>query len=443
MIGLLFCAAAFLLAFVASRRGLTAGLGAVLAVGYVYGIVRANFPDPASHFIFDAAVLALYMTQLFSHQTGEDRARMRTIQIWTVVLIAWPVLLVFIPKQDYLVQLVGLRGNVFLLPFLLLGARLTRDDISRFAMSLATFNLFAFVFAAAEYVVGIERFFPRNTNTEIIYRSADVGGLANQFRIPGPFSGSHVFAGTMVMSLPFLLGAWAAPGTSRGRRAFLVCAMIAATLGVFAAASRVHTVILVVVLLSAMFSGRISAGARVLLFAVVGGLGAIVLSQERLQRFTTLSDTSSVSNRLTYSVNASFWDVLFEYPLGNGLGGGGTSLPYFLQDRLRGGVILENEYARIVLEQTSIGLCLWVTFIGWFLSRRFTVAARQSWGIGESTAWLAVVMYFGTALIGIGLLTAIPQSALFLLCAGWVAAKRPEPEALPEESVYEPEHAHA
>lgn len=443
MIGILFCAAAFFLVFLAGRRGLTAGLGAVLAVGYAYGILRANFPNPASHFIFDAAVLALYMTQLFTNQTADNRQRMRAIQIWTAVLIAWPVVLVFLPLQDYLVQLVGLRGNVFLLPFLLLGARLTRQDISRFALSLATFNLIAFVFAGAEYMLGIERFFPRNANTEIIYRSADVGLMADQFRIPGPFTGSHAYAGTMVMTLPFLLGAWATAGTSRARKAFLICAMIAATLGVFAAASRIHTVVLVVVLLAALFSGRISAGARVLLFAVVGALGAIVLSQQRLQRFTTLSDTDYVSSRVAGSVNASFWDVLLEYPLGNGLGGGGTSLPYFLQDRLRGGVILENEYARILLEQTSIGLCLWVTFIGWFVSRRFTVAARQSWGLGESTAWLAVVMYFGIALIGIGLLTAIPQTVLFLLCAGWVAAKRPELEAMPEPYVDEEAHAHA
>ena len=82
MIGILFCAAAFFLVFLAGRRSLTAGLGAVLAVGYAYGIVRANFPNPASHFIFDAAVLALYMTQLFTNQTADNRQRMRAIQIW-------------------------------------------------------------------------------------------------------------------------------------------------------------------------------------------------------------------------------------------------------------------------------------------------------------------------------------------------------------------------
>lgn len=436
MIGILFCAAAFLLAILAGRRSLTAGISATLAVGYFHGIVRANFPDPASHFIFDAAVLGLYLTQLFRKRDPADAKRMRAVQIWTAVLIAWPVVLVFIPIQDLLVQLVGLRGSIFLLPFLMLGARLTRHDISRLAMTLAVLNLLAFAVAGAEYVAGVERFFPRNANTEIIYRSADAGGAGNEYRIPGPFSGSHVYAGTMVMSLPFLLGTWAAVGTSRARRTFLVVAMLATTLGVFAAATRVHTAILGIVLVAAFFSRGISAGGRLLLVTVLGALSAIVLSQQRLQRFMKLSDTAAVSDRVTGSVNASFWDLLLEYPLGNGLGGGGSSMPYFLQDRLRGQIVIENEYARILLEQTSIGLCLWIAFIGWFISRRFH-AARNGWGLGEHTAWLAVVLYFGTSLIGIGLLTSIPQSALLFLCVGWVGAKWPTaPKAVVNTRAY-------
>ena len=434
MSGIVFCIAAFLLALAAGRRSLTAGISAVLFVGYFYGITRANFPDAASHFIFDSAVLALYLTQIFRTQPASERQRTRAVQIWTMVLMAWPIVMMLIPIQDYLVQLVGLRGNIFLLPFLLIGSRLKSEDIGRIALTLAVLNLIAFAFAGTEYAIGIERFFPHNANTEIIYRSSDVGS-DNQFRIPGPFSGSHAYAGTMVLSLPFLMGAWAAKGTRFGRRLLLVAGMLAATLGVFAAATRTHTVVLAVVMVGAFFSGSISAATRMFLLAVAGVLAGIVLSQERLQRFTSLKDTEVVSDRVTYSVNSSFWDLLTQYPLGNGLGGGGTSLPYFLQDRVHGGVVMENEYARILLEQSSIGLCLWVTFIGWFVTRRFT-AARLSWGLGEHMAWIACTMYFATALLGIGLLTAIPQSALMFMCMGWVAAKRAEAE--PEyEEVYE------
>ncbi|HLL45479.1 MAG TPA: hypothetical protein VK399_02175 [Longimicrobiaceae bacterium] len=39
---LLVCGIAFVAAFVAGRRSLVAGIGAVLTVGYFYGILRAN-----------------------------------------------------------------------------------------------------------------------------------------------------------------------------------------------------------------------------------------------------------------------------------------------------------------------------------------------------------------------------------------------------------------
>ena len=38
-----------------TRRRLADGLGWVLACGYFYGILRANFLDGFSHFLFDGA----------------------------------------------------------------------------------------------------------------------------------------------------------------------------------------------------------------------------------------------------------------------------------------------------------------------------------------------------------------------------------------------------
>lgn len=421
--GIFLCLAAFVIALLAGRRSLVAGLTAVLAIGYAYGLLRANFPDPASHFIFDAAVIALYATQLFRRQPPDIVRNSRTVMLWFMLLFVWPVFMLFVPLQDGLVQLVGLRGNIFLLPFLIIGARLRREEIARLAFSLAVLNLIVFAVTAVQYRIGIEPFFPHNSNTDMIYNSADVGS-GDQYRIPSTFTGSHAYAGTMVMTLPFLLGAWAMTDTSRRRRALMICASIAAILGVFAGASRVHTIVLAVVLVAAFFSGSIAPGARALLFAVLTAIGVVVLGQERLQRFTTLEDTSFVSQRITGSVNSSFWDLLFQYPFGNGLGGGGTSLPFFLQDRVRDRVTMENEYARILLEQGVIGLCLWIAFIGWFVSRRFS-AARTSWKMGEHLAWIACCLYFDTAMIGTGLLTSIPQTALLLICAGWVSSRVP------------------
>src|SRR5437588_7710938 len=171
MISLLFCVAAFAFAYVAGRRSLVVGLVVAFAVGYFYGILRANLPATGSHFIFDATVVGLYATQLLKRGSREERRRRQLLGIWVGVLIAWPFLLFFVPAQDYAVQLVGLRGNVFLLPFLLLGARLKDEDARRLALAIAVLNLVVFLFAFAEYVVGVERFYPQNRVTELVYMS--------------------------------------------------------------------------------------------------------------------------------------------------------------------------------------------------------------------------------------------------------------------------------
>jgi hypothetical protein len=432
--GIFLCIAAFVITFVAGRRSVVAGLGSLAIVGYFYGILRANYPQPASHFIFDAAVVAFYAAQFFHSQSAEVRKRSSAILPWFALLIAWPVLLAFLPLQDPLVQLVGLRGNIFLLPFLLIGARLTREELHRFAMTLAVLNLIAFAFTAAEYMMGIQLFFPHNSNTELIYRSADVADA--QFRIPSIFTGSHAYAGTMVMTMPLLIGAWASAGISTHRRLFLSISIVVSILGVFAAASRVHTVVLGVVILATLFSGRIRLQTRAIILAAMVLITMVVLSQSRLQRITTLQDSSSVSERVGSSVNAGFFDLLIEHPFGNGLGGGGTSLPFFLQNRVRDRVVMENEYARILLEQTCIGLFLWIAFIIWFLSRRFSAGARL-WDLTEQLSWVASASYFATALIGIGLLTSIPETMLILLCAGSVTSWRAEEYAALEEETVE------
>jgi len=51
------------------------------------------------------------------------------------------------------------------------------------------------------------------------------------------------------------------------------------------------------------------------------------------------------------------------------LGGGGTSIPYFLQDRVKDPVAIENEYGRILLEAGIPGLLIWLIFIFWTVAR--------------------------------------------------------------------------
>jgi hypothetical protein len=419
--GALLCILAFLLAMIAGRRSLVAGITAVIAVGYAYGILRANFPSSASHFIFDAAVLGLYSAQLSAMLSTQQQRQAKEVTVWVIMLIAWPTLLVFLPMQDRLVQLVGLRGNVFLLPFILLGARLSRNDVGTLAVRLSVLNILAFVVAAVQFQFGLEPFFPRNANTALIYMSADVGS-SGQYRIPSMFSSAHAYAGTMVMTIPLILGATVLSPANLHRRVLFVIAMAGTILGVLMAATRMHSVALGVVLLAAAVSRRFPLQAKLMGVLVLAIIGTLTLKEERLQRFTTLDNTTYLSERVAGSVNRGFFDLLVRYPFGNGLGGGGTSLPYFLRDRLQDPVIMENEYARILLEQGCIGLCLWIVFIAWVASRRFS-ATSQEWGLGESLAWVAGIVYFGTGLIGLGLFTSIPQSCLFMLSLGWVCSR--------------------
>src|SRR5690349_4189283 len=123
------CLAALVAVYWCTRRSLVAGLNAVLTVGYFYGIVRANVPQTLSHFIFDAGLGGLYLATAMQGLTPIQKLRIQKLRPWIVLLVGWPILLFFIPRQDTLIQLVGLRGAVWFVPCLLFGAMI--DDQER------------------------------------------------------------------------------------------------------------------------------------------------------------------------------------------------------------------------------------------------------------------------------------------------------------------------
>jgi O-Antigen ligase len=417
MAPIVLCVLAFIICYVVGRRSLSYGLVAVLAFGYAYGIVRANLRGTFSHFIFDAGVIGLYLSQKWFESRPREGSN-DALRYWVAALIGWPLLICLLPFQTPLVSLVGLRGNAFLIPALILGSRLGTKDLMKLAYGLSILNLVALGFAGAEYFLGVERFYPLNEVTATIYASQDVAGY-KFFRIPSTFVASAAYAGTMVVTLPFLYGAWSRPAESKWRSLLLLFGVVASLLGVLLGASRSHFIVAAAMVLTAVFLTRLSAAKQATcLLAIVALIGASFTNQ-RLQRFQSLSDKSMVADRIAGSVNRTFWEILSEYPMGNGLGGGGTSVPYFLQSEVRSPVTMENEYARILLEQGVIGLLIWVAFIFWALNRR-NAFAKNSWQNGRRIAWTCCLCYFGTGLIGTGMLTAIPQSMLFLLLIGWI-----------------------
>src|SRR5271170_455887 len=122
MEGFAFCIIALIACFIATRRSLVRGLGVLTAIGYVYGIARGNLPQPAMHFLFDFGVIGLYLAMITRRLTAAQSSRLKKLQPWLAVLAGWPILLFFFPVQDPLIQLVGLRGQIFFLPFIAVGA---------------------------------------------------------------------------------------------------------------------------------------------------------------------------------------------------------------------------------------------------------------------------------------------------------------------------------
>lgn len=425
-LSLLLCLLSFALCYWAGKRSLVSGLVAVLGVGYAYGITRANVPETYSHFIFDAGVVGLYAAQLFRKLSTDEQYKVSHLRPWLEFLIAWPLLLFLIPIQDFLIQFVGLRGSIFLLPFVLFGARLDETDRYRLALWIAALNLLAFALAGTEYFLGLERFFPHNQVTELIYLSKDLVGYT-QYRIPASFANAHAYGGTMVMGLPLLIGAVMQKRKTNKQFQLLVLGIAAALMGVLMSAARTHFLAAVILVIVAIFSLRSRFGYALGWLVLLAVIGWSISGEQRLQRFMELRDTDSVVERISWSVNMGFFEIATRYPFGNGLGGGGTSIPYFLQDRITNPVGIENEYGRIMLEQGITGLLIWIGFVLWVITRR-DKNPSDSWYLGRRLATVGCAVYFLTALMGTGLLTSIPQTSMFLLLVGWVGARQPRTE---------------
>ncbi len=420
MLSILLCLVCFAGALALGRRSLRAGLLFVISVGYVYGILRANLNEAGAHFIFDAAVAGFYVAYFGSRERTSRMERTRHLIPWLLMLCCWPIFLFFMPFQSWSVQLVGLRAAVFFMPFLLIGSQIKDEDLRFVTIGVAVLNVVALVVGSAEYFFGVEPFFPKNAMTELIYRSR-VLDTAAALRIPSIFSGAHAYASTMVMSLPWLVDVWSRATLKRWQTYLLPLAIGAAFLGVFLSATRTHLAIALVVLLAMVLSLKLRTSIKAAIIGIFVLVAYLGLQGGRVERFNTLQDADTVTQRFRGSVNVTFLDALAAYPMGNGLGGGGTSLPYFLQGQLVNPVMIENEYARISLEQGIPGLLLWLAFLVWLFGSS-GIRLRRNTRVGPRLAWIGCAAYFALSLLGTGLLTSIPHTIFLLLSMGWLSA---------------------
>lgn len=421
MIGVAACVIAFVVCWQLTARWLGHGLGALVGVGFFYGIFRANFLDGGSHFVFDAALLGCYVGAFFS---ARRRPRGdRRLRPWIVALCAWPTLIALVPLQHPLVQLVGLRAATLFVPVALLGAQADERQLQLLARWLVGLVLASLAFAAAEYVLGVPRFYPYNAVTDIIYRSSDAGG--GNLRIPATFINAHAYGGTMVLCVPLLLAGLKTEQQHRWRLGFMA-ALVAAAVGVFICAARQPVVYLFALGAFALTLVRLAWRVRAALVVAAVVVGAIVVQSERMQRFTTLAQTEKVERRIHGSVNKEFVELILEHPMGEGLGSAvGTSIPHFLAHLAPRPIGMENEWGRIAVEQGLVGLGLWLAFVGATLLR-WPGRGRPSF-VRLRLAWAMVGMTWATAFIGTGTLMSIPATALLVLYMGTLWRDAPPP----------------
>ncbi len=419
MSGTLLCILAFFSCVGFSGANWRYGLCALMVWGYFFGILKAHYVASWGHFIFDAATVGFYAGFLLNWPKLEERQKWEKLKPWVIGLIAWPLFMALLPLQHYLVQLVGLRGNMFWIPMLLVGCMLDTPGRSLLAYSLAVLNMVAWVFAVAEYTLGVELFVPDNEVTRIVMNSSDIAG--GHKRIPSIFANAHSYAGAMMGTIPWILGELLNKQKNGLGRAsgtmILVPGLLAALLGIFIAGPRSPVAILGLLILLTLLSGRVSLG-FVALTVLMGTIVAYFVSQdERMQRFTELQDIEMVTGRLSGSMNIGFFEVLLDYPMGNGMGAGGTSLPYFIEQLLTTKVMMENEYARILLEQGLPGLMFILAFVAWFATR--PIQRDDPARLSKTLLWFLTAITFSTAFIGIGMMSSIPGTAMMLLGLGY------------------------
>jgi hypothetical protein len=414
------------LAFLGVRRfahhGVGHSLGAALAVGCLYGIVRAQLNDAGSYLMFDAALLGLYLVA-YRDLKGRRVARQQALTGWVMALCALPVLLIllspFLEGQPVLVQLLGLRPAMFFVPVVLIGALLSEDEwlqVSRWAAWLA---LISAGFAGAELLLGVERFFPVNHASGLIYAARDVGESFG-LRIPSTFVSAHAYSGTMLGFIPILLRRLE---SERGSPLLTWAGLAGAGFGALVSGARLPILVFGVMVLVLLLRARRRPGLFIGLVAVTIALGLVVSTTEQFQRIETLRDPEIVADRLGSSGSVSLVDSIAEAPFGYGLGMGfGTSIPYFLADSAKPQLGMESEYTRIAIEEGVIGVVLWVGFIIWTLAR-LPFGSRRSGELSAVAMWTFCGASWLSGLIGSGLLSSIPATVLLLSQMGALAVR--------------------
>jgi len=431
--GIAFFLVAFAVVLLATFRSLGWGFLAVVAVGYFNGVIRANFLGVFTTFMFDAAVLGLYVGYFLGKSRWAEGFGSGPAGRFVLFLIGWPSFLCLVPVNHLLVRCIALRATVWFLPVLLIATRLTTADLAVFARGVAVLNLVALAGGMYVFENGVEALYPDNAITQIIYGSKDVGGF-KYYRVPSTFLSAHAYGGTMLLTLPFLLGRLVGLKVRLADRCLAVAGVVAAAGGMLMCGARSPLVLLALTLAIAWLLSRLSLTLGLVGVVLVAGGLKFASTGERFQRAISLEDTEIVGNRIAMSANASFLDLLISYPLGAGMGSSaGTSIPYFLADVAPIPIGLENEYCRILVDQGWVGLGGWLAFLVWLFVRPPPSRPADPWRIGVVLMYSLTLAFWVSAFMGTGTLSSVPGSVIVLTQMGVLVAvryQRTVPEAV-------------
>ena len=87
MLALALCVLAFILTYWAGKHSLGKGVVVLLIFGFFYGILRANLLTTFSHFIFDAGIFGLYLSQFVG--SGKKTARLSDRAELPTIGVVW------------------------------------------------------------------------------------------------------------------------------------------------------------------------------------------------------------------------------------------------------------------------------------------------------------------------------------------------------------------
>jgi hypothetical protein len=415
-VDLAFPVIAVLATLLTTRRSLGLGFVALCAVGYFNGVIRANFLGIFTTFMFDAAVFGFYLGYVI--RTGGAGFWSGQGGLFALWLILWPLILSLIPINDLLVQMVALRGTVWFLPVMLIARRFSSADLGVITKGLAVLNLCALAGGIYIYQNGVEAVYPENAVTQIIYMSNDVAGH-EYHRIPSTFLSAHSYGGAMLFTLPFLLEGVFGAGLRWPVRLLAALGVFAAAGGIMMCAARQPVVTFVITTLIAWICTRFHPIFGLIALALMAVGFAVTATNERLERASSLEDTSYVSDRMRSSANDTLLDLITDYPGGAGMGSSiGTSIPFFLADRAPKMIGLENEYCRILVDQGWVGLSLWIVFLIWLFRWPPPLRLGARWGLGLVLMYSLTLTNWATAFIGTGMLSAVPASVILLAQMG-------------------------